>query len=188
VQRLEDEATHDVLTGLANRRHLTAWLEQSVALAARGGASVAVLFIDLDGFKRVNDVCGHEAGDKLLQSVSEAFKNTLRQSDLLCRLGGDEFAVIAIDAAGRDALQLVGQRLIDAVVALPRLDKLPEHVVGASVGIAMHPADGDTAGKLLDAADHAMYAAKQAGKRRVRFASADGPAAANLPAPTLALQ
>lgn len=170
LQRLETEATHDALTGLPNRRYLGGWLAQNLALATRGGPKVSVFFIDLDGFKKVNDVCGHEAGDKLLKDVGAAFTQTLRQSDMLCRLGGDEFAVVAIDARGDADLKRLGQRLIDAVVALPPVPGLPGHVVSASVGIAMHPLHGETPDALLDAADQAMYAAKQAGKRRVVLA------------------
>ena len=170
VHRLESEATHDPLTGLPNRRYLGEWLAHNLAVAARGGPSVAVFFIDLDGFKRINDASGHEAGDKLLVDVAQALRQTLRQADFLCRLGGDEFAVVAVDGSGKDNLKFLGQRLIDAVVAVPPIDAATGHTIGASVGIAIHREHGASAAELLAAADHAMYEAKQAGKRRVRVA------------------
>lgn len=170
VDRLAQEATHDALTGLPNRRQLLQWLEQGIAVSARGGPTVAVVFIDLDGFKRVNDVCGHEAGDRLLKAVGDAFKRTLRQSDLLCRIGGDEFAVVAIDPGGESDLHRLGQRLVEAAGHLGPVPGLAQHVVGASVGISVFPLHGHTAAHLIDSADQAMYAAKQAGKGCVRFA------------------
>ncbi|HUG23678.1 GGDEF domain-containing protein [Piscinibacter sp.] len=166
------EATHDALTGLPNRRYLAEWLAHNLAVAARGGSSVAVFFIDLDGFKRINDASGHEAGDKLLIAVAQALRQTMRKADFLCRLGGDEFAVVAVDNSGKDNLKFLGQRLIDAVVAVPPVDAATGHTIGASVSIAIHPEHGATAAELLAAADHAMYEAKQAGKRRVRIAKA----------------
>jgi diguanylate cyclase (GGDEF)-like protein len=170
LAQLDRDATQDALTGLANRRLFTAWLDRSVALAGRQQRQLAVIFIDLDGFKAVNDTCGHDAGDQLLQRVAASLKHTVRQSDLLARLGGDEFAILASE--GKEALQLdhLTERLLKAVVAAAQNDARITTPVSASIGVAIYPADGDTPAALLDAADTAMYAAKKGGKDQVRFA------------------
>jgi diguanylate cyclase (GGDEF)-like protein len=170
LAQLDRDATQDALTGLSNRRLFTAWLERSVALANRQQRQLAVIFIDLDGFKAVNDTCGHEAGDQLLQRVAGALRQTVRQSDLVARLGGDEFAILASE--GREAIQLgrLTERLLKAVITAASQDARIQTPVSASIGVAIYPADADTPGNLLDAADAAMYAAKKGGKNKVRFA------------------
>lgn len=170
LTQLDHDATQDPLTGLSNRRLFTAWLERSVALADRQQRQLAVIFIDLDGFKAVNDTCGHEAGDQLLQRVAVALRQSVRQSDLVARLGGDEFAILA--GEGKDSLQLghLTERLLKAVVAAASKDSRIVTPVSASIGVAIYPADADTPGNLLDAADAAMYVAKKGGKNQVRFA------------------
>lgn len=170
LAQLDRDATQDALTGLANRRLFTAWLERSVALAGRQQRQLAVIFIDLDGFKAVNDTCGHDAGDQLLQRVAASLRHNVRQSDLAARLGGDEFAILAPE--GKEALQLdsLTERLLKAVTAAAQNDARIATPVSASIGVAIYPADGDTPASLLDAADAAMYAAKKGGKNQVRFA------------------
>ncbi|HEX6706827.1 MAG TPA: diguanylate cyclase [Albitalea sp.] len=163
--RLEHEATHDALTGLPNRRSFMHDLERSVARAQRVGSTLAVLFIDLDGFKRINDELGHHSGDTLLQQVAAQFGRGLRKSDLLARLGGDEFAVIAEATPGDAALHLA-ERLI-AMVSLPLIDGQGELAISASIGVAVYASDGSDGTALLSAADAAMYQAKRAGRGRV---------------------
>ncbi len=171
LRRLEDEATHDPLTGLPNRRYLSEWLTQNMAVAARGNTTVGVFFIDLDGFKAINDRSGHDAGDRVLQAVAGNMRGMLRQSDFIARLGGDEFAVITIDRVGDSSLVRLGERLIEGISALDLRPDAPPGGLGASVGIAVFPSDGGSAEQLIDAADRAMYAAKRRGKGQVRLAS-----------------
>ena len=171
LRRLEDEATHDPLTGLPNRRYLSEWLTQNMAVAARGNTTVGVFFIDLDGFKAINDRSGHDAGDRVLQAVAGSMRGMLRQSDFVARLGGDEFAVITIDRVGDSSLVRLGERLIDGIAALDLGPDATPGQLGASVGIAIFPSHGDSAEQLIDAADRAMYTAKRRGKGQVRLAS-----------------
>ncbi|WP_119155241.1 sensor domain-containing diguanylate cyclase [Caldimonas tepidiphila] len=169
VSRLAAEATHCPLTSLYNRRHFDVQLNHEFAIAARNGHPLALLFLDLDGFKKVNDEHGHEAGDRLLQAVAAELRKTVRESDVLARLGGDEFAVLVVDGAD-DEHRLAGlaQRLIES---LHKLRATPAwRSIGVSVGIAMYPKDGESATALLGAADRAMYTAKREGKGRVAFA------------------
>jgi diguanylate cyclase (GGDEF)-like protein len=169
ARRLEVEATHDPLTGLPNRRLLIEWLDKALAQAERTGGNIGVFFIDLDGFKQVNDRLGHTAGDLVLRQTAERFKKVLRNADILARFGGDEFAVVVQNAKSPNELSRVAQRLMDGL-SDPLLDDLPSDVVGASIGVAVYPEHGKTLDTLLAAADSAMYRAKQAGKRQYRFA------------------
>jgi diguanylate cyclase (GGDEF)-like protein len=164
-RRLEHEATHDALTSLPNRRSFMHELERSVARARRSGGMLAILFIDLDGFKQINDALGHPTGDVLLRQVAHRFEQSLRKSDLVARIGGDEFAVLA-DATSFDALVQLADRLI-AIVSAPLLDAHPEHRISASIGLAVFPTDAADGTALLSEADAAMYRAKRAGKGRV---------------------
>jgi len=170
LKQLDRDATQDVLTGLANRRLFIAWLERSVALSKRQQRQLAVIFVDLDGFKAVNDTCGHDVGDQLLKRVATSLRQCVRQADLVARLGGDEFAVIACE--GKDALQLghLTQRLLSAVQAAAGADPRIVTPVTGSVGIALYPTDSESPNGLLEAADAAMYAAKRGGKNRVSYA------------------
>jgi len=164
--RLEEELTkqafHDGLTGLANRALFRDRLEQALARSTRTHEPIAVLLLDLDGFKQVNDTLGHDAGDKLLRAVAERFAGAVRPSDTLARLGGDEFALL-LDPATEAEAEEVARRLNDAV-GEPLVLADRELSVGASMGIVAHPggpADGDD---LIRHADIAMYAAKDAGR------------------------
>jgi diguanylate cyclase len=165
ARRLEHEATHDALTSLPNRRSFMLELERSLARVRRSGGMLAILFIDLDGFKRVNDELGHGTGDELLRQVAQRFEQSLRRSDLVARLGGDEFAVLA-DATGLDTLMQLAERLVELVSA-PLLEDHPEHRISASIGLAVFPTDASDGTALLSEADAAMYRAKRAGKGRV---------------------
>jgi len=166
--RIERDANHDSLTQLPNRRFFERWLAYTLARARRDGAHVALLFIDLDGFKAVNDRYGHNAGDSLLAEVAHRFRRIVRGSDLLVRLGGDEFALIAPNARdGRELAQLA-QRLL-AALADPSEPPLTDPPLGASIGVAFFPEDALDLSGLIAAADEAMYTAKRAGRNRIAF-------------------
>jgi diguanylate cyclase (GGDEF)-like protein len=126
---------------------------------------LAILFIDLDGFKRINDELGHASGDLLLRQVAQRLADSLRKSDLVARLGGDEFAVLA-DATSVDPLLQLAERLIE-IVSAPLLDTHPDHRISASIGLAVFPSDAADGNALLSEADAAMYRAKRTGKGRV---------------------
>ena len=172
--QLVHQAFHDVLTRLPNRALFRDRVAHALVAAPRLGASVAVLFLDLDGFKAVNDSLGHDAGDQLLLAVAQRFERVVRPGDTVARLGGDEFAVLLEDVAGEDAAAEVGQRLIDALTT-PVLVRDRPIVVGGSVGVAIaHALDADhpgaglpTTDELLRNADLAMYRAKANGRGRV---------------------
>jgi len=164
--RLRTLAEHDPLTGLMNRAALTEALRRSVALAARHRWSVAVIFIDLDKFKAVNDSMGHAAGDELLRQIASRLQGSLRESDLLGRLGGDEFIVVAeaLHDGPRNAIELSEKLLMQ--MKRPYLVEGQSLAMGFSAGIALFPGDGDTPEALIANADAAMYQAKQQGRFR----------------------
>jgi diguanylate cyclase (GGDEF)-like protein len=165
-QRLRTLAEHDSLTGLMNRAALTEALRRSLSLAARQKWAVAVIFIDLDNFKTINDTLGHAAGDEVLRQIASRLGGCLRASDMLGRLGGDEFIVVA------EALHDVPRNAIDLADKLMLQMKRPCVVdgkslaVGFSAGIAIYPDHGDTPETLIANADVAMYRAKQQGRFR----------------------
>lgn len=161
-------AQHDSLTGLANRSMLMEQLERHLALAKRHGHGVALLFLDLDGFKPVNDRFGHNVGDQVLQIVAERFGKVIRDGDLLCRQGGDEFVVLVPEAGNSDELLKMGWKLVEASRA-PFSELDPAIAISASVGIARYPEHGNSSEQLLAAADNAMYAAKRATDNRVQL-------------------
>lgn len=166
------QARHDELTGLPNRRYFTEFLEQSLLVARQAGTGKALLFIDLDNFKPVNDVLGHDEGDALLKKVALHLTSTLRDSDFVARLGGDEFAVIAgmKPSTGVDGVRIVAERLLAALnITIEGTE--PPVSVAASIGVALFPADAATRDGLLKQADTAMYEAKAAGRNRILFAS-----------------
>jgi len=158
-------ANHDPLTGLPNRRLFFARTDSALAHAQRIGQPLALLFIDLDGFKPVNDWLGHDAGDQVLRITAERLTACLRASDLVARIGGDEFTVLLEGAGSLGDVEHVAGKLIQAVSAEITLghDTLS---VGASIGIALYPRDADSAQALLKAADDALYRAKHAGRGR----------------------
>jgi diguanylate cyclase (GGDEF)-like protein len=183
-KRLEElarhQAGHDVLTGLPNRLLFMDRLSQAVARSERRHDRFALLYIDLDGFKPVNDRYGHQAGDLTLKEMGRRLEAHVRKSDTCARIGGDEFAVI-MDGAPEGEAQRLGENLCDVLrqpfrLALPEADH-PEVHVGASIGIALFPEYAETAGaeqtreerieELIRVADGAMYAAKRSGKNRV---------------------
>jgi diguanylate cyclase (GGDEF)-like protein/PAS domain S-box-containing protein len=163
-EQLTRQAFHDGLTGMANRALFRDRLEQALARSERSSGVLALLLVDLDGFKQVNDSLGHDAGDQLLQAVAERFAAEIRPSDTLARLGGDEFAVLVDGGHQADAIAVAG-RLLSAL-AEPVWIAGRELSVGASIGIALHPGGAGRSEELLRHADVAMYAAKEAGRGR----------------------
>jgi diguanylate cyclase (GGDEF)-like protein/PAS domain S-box-containing protein len=164
-QRIQRMATHDSLTGLPNRAHFTELLQQAIA---SGGARFSVMFIDLDGFKLVNDTLGHEAGDELLRAAGTRIRGCLRGDDLVARLGGDEFIVLARDTIDDGETRRVADKIASMVGQPLRIGERAVRVT-PSIGIARHPDDADGAAGLVRAADLAMYEAKRAGKNRHAF-------------------
>ena len=168
-ERVEHRATHDSLTGLPNRAMFSVMLEQMLRSAQRYERGLAVLFIDLDGFKAVNDLLGHEAGDSVLIQMAARLRGAVRASDLVVRLGGDEF-VIVNQEVDRQGISSVAQKVLDAAL-LPVRAGEQDCRISASIGIAVFPDDGDSEQSLMKNADKAMYAAKRAGKNAFRFCS-----------------
>ncbi len=159
--RISYLAHHDELTGLANRAFFHDRLAHAISLNRRSGTGFAVLCLDLDRFKLVNDRGGHAVGDRLLRMVADRLRENVRGSDTVARLGGDEFAILQVDAGQPGAAAALAQRLI-ACVSQPYDIEGTQFTVGTSVGVALHPADGGTAELLLKCADTALYKAKEA--------------------------
>ncbi len=165
--QLRHQAFHDPLTGLANRALLTDRAEQALARSARSGATVAVLLVDLDGFKFVNDSLGHQIGDVVLCEVARRLESLVRSEDTVARLGGDEFVILIDDVSGLEETEALGERICD--VLRPRLE-LPgwNYAVTASVGVAMGSASEVDVNDLVRDADTAMYVVKTSGKDSVQ--------------------
>jgi len=164
-------AHHDMLTGLPNRLLFAAQLAQSLQRASRQCQQIALLFIDLDRFKVVNDTLGHAAGDELLRVVAARLRAAVRAEDTVARLGGDEFTVVLEEVAGAAAAAATASKLHDAIAA--PMELLGRTVtVSATIGIALFPADGTDADSLMRAADVAMYRAKRRGRRSHAFGGA----------------
>jgi diguanylate cyclase len=174
--QLAYQAQHDYLTGLPNRVLFEERLERAVASAHRYGRKLAVLFLDLDGFKAVNDTWGHDAGDHVLKQVARRLPLGLRNSDTLARFGGDEFVVLATEINQPEDAGEVARALLESLVG-------PYEVMGqevplrASIGISVFPLDALEASRLLRHADTAMYAAKEAGGNDIVFYAAPSGAA-----------
>jgi diguanylate cyclase (GGDEF)-like protein/PAS domain S-box-containing protein len=167
-QKIAHLAHYDYLTDLPNRALFLDILDHSVALAKRNKLKAAVLFLDLDGFKKINDTLGHDAGDLLLKGVSQRLKETIRDSDTVARVGGDEFILVLDNIGSDDNATLVANKIIAALSETFDLKGQPSHV-GASIGISIFPDDSDNPVKLVKKADEAMYLAKQSGKNTYRF-------------------
>ncbi|WP_395793012.1 diguanylate cyclase domain-containing protein [Aquimonas sp.] len=159
-------ALHDALTGLPNRALLVDRLGHELAQAQRQGWAVAVMFIDLDGFKWINDRLGHATGDRVLQIVAQRLTENSRSVDTVSRFGGDEFVFLLIDVKRHTDVAKVAQKLLDALRAPPPKgedEPIPVPEIRASIGIALFPQHADTADALLASADRAMYQAKRSG-------------------------
>lgn len=162
-----EKANYDALTGLPNRVIARDRLNQGIAYAKRSASLLAVLYMDLDRFKWVNDNRGHAAGDELLQQVAQRAKAILRDSDTVARLGGDEFLVVLSAVDGLAEAQALAQRMV-AAMNTPFNLRDGEVSIGASVGIAMYPRDAESVDHLIECADAGLYAAKRAGKNTFR--------------------
>jgi diguanylate cyclase (GGDEF)-like protein/PAS domain S-box-containing protein len=167
-ERISSLAYSDPLTGLANRTSLGPSLEQAVQRARRKKSKLAVVFIDLDGFKQINDLHGHDAGDTLLVELALRLRNHLRASDLVARLGGDEFLVVLEEVVDVAPVEIVARKLLSEA-ARPYTLEQGEARVTASIGVSVFPDDAVDAFALMKHADTAMYAAKQAGKNTYCF-------------------
>jgi diguanylate cyclase (GGDEF)-like protein len=160
-------ALYDVLTGLPNRKLITDRLQQAVARAKRNNSRVALMFIDLDKFKPVNDNYGHAVGDLLLQQVAKRLQACVRKSDTVSRLGGDEFVVLLPQADDRKGVTVVAEKILDAL-------SRPFELIGesfrisSSIGIAIYPDDAEDEKALLRNADSAMYHAKKSGRNNLK--------------------
>jgi diguanylate cyclase (GGDEF)-like protein len=167
-QQLEDSIERDPVTDVLSRRAIIARIER--ALADRRAGTVALFFVDLDGFKTVNDMLGHRDGDAVLARVAQALQAAVRSDDSVGRFGGDEFLVLA-RVADRHGAEVISQQLIAAIRASSAGQPTLAQVT-ASVGYALAPEDADTPLKLVQRADDAMYFAKRAGKNRAAHCSA----------------
>ncbi len=169
-EKLQLLATTDPLTGLANRNAMYQQLHQAIARAKRQRSSLALLYLDLDGFKTVNDQLGHLAGDKILYEVSERLRDVMRESDVICRIGGDEFLLICEGLSRGTVLVQLTQRLLKQMQQ-PFYHGAEQINLGVSIGVAISSGGETAAEALIDAADRAMYDAKAAGKNCVQLAS-----------------
>ena len=166
--RIEFLATHDSLTGLPNRMLARDRFTHAIALARRHRTMAALVFLDLDNFKNVNDSLGHPRGDELLRTVGDRLSKVVRDSDTVCRQGGDEFLILLGDVRDSSDVAEVGVKLLEQLAVPFLLDGLEVSSSG-SIGIAMYPDDGADFDELLKKADIAMYAAKDAGRNAIRF-------------------
>jgi diguanylate cyclase (GGDEF)-like protein/PAS domain S-box-containing protein len=165
---LEHQASHDSLTGLPNRSLLRDRIEQAIVKAQRDGHLVAVVFVDLDHFKLINDSLGHHVGDRLLLEVADRLLANVRGHDSVARLGGDEFVVVLTEQHDDNEIVSLVSRLLD-VISQPWMDENQEYGIGCSIGISCYPQDGDTPDALLRCADAAMYKAKESGRSTYHF-------------------
>lgn len=167
-QKIAYLAHHDYLTDLPNRALFMNSLEHSVCLAKRNTYKVSVLFLDLDGFKKINDTLGHETGDLLLQEVAKRLKAVIRDSDTVARVGGDEFVFILDNIGSEENASLTAKKIIAALSEPFKLKEQSCHV-GGSIGISTYPDDSNQIGELIKQADDAMYLAKQSGKNTYKL-------------------
>jgi diguanylate cyclase (GGDEF)-like protein/PAS domain S-box-containing protein len=169
-ERIKHLAYHDALTGLPNRASFSLMLDQAIARARRDGSGFAILFIDLDGFKQVNDTLGHNAGDALLLDVAHRLKACVRQNDIAARLGGDEYVVLLDNVSDPAQAAKVAEKMLLQIAATSQQLGMP-HGVTASIGIGFYPHDGEDEKTLMMNADSAMYRAKQRDKNNFQFHS-----------------
>ncbi|MDA3940530.1 MAG: sensor domain-containing diguanylate cyclase [Spirochaetia bacterium] len=166
--KIDKLANHDTLTGLANRRLFVELLKQEIRKADRQKSKTAVLFIDLDNFKPVNDSLGHSAGDKVLQMVAQRFISTLRESDSIARIGGDEFAAIICNIKNKTDIEKLAEKIINNL-RNPFIINTSKFQIGISMGISIYPDDDITIDGLLRKADTAMYKIKSESKNSFLF-------------------
>jgi diguanylate cyclase (GGDEF)-like protein/PAS domain S-box-containing protein len=169
-ERLKFLATHDPLTGLPNRAEFERSCRDALARARRRGLRAAVLYIDLDNFKPVNDTYGHAIGDELLKTIGARMKQAVRETDTVARIGGDEFSVLLADLEGFETGHIVARKLLH-LLSQPVMTRRGAHHVGASIGVSTYPDDGHDPQALLRLADAAMYRVKQGGRNGISFYS-----------------
>jgi len=169
LEKIKKLAYYDVLTNIPNRLSVMQSFEQILANAQRNNLNIAVMFIDLDGFKTINDTLGHEAGDRVLKDVADIFKSTLRKNDLYGRLGGDEFIVVAQGIEGKENIEKLVRKLLDKINAIPLPSPLNEQF-GASIGVVcINPCKDTTVEKLMSESDELMYDIKRQGKNSYKI-------------------
>mgnify|MGYP000232159655 CR=1 FL=1 len=171
-QKIEREfeylALHDELTELPNRRFFEKLCNAALLTAKRANHKHAILFLDLDGFKNINDLFGHNVGDELLVSVAKRLKKCVRESDVVARMGGDEFIIFLADDCKKEGVEKISSEII-SLISSPFELITGDVNIGGSVGISIYPDDGDNVGSLLQNADQAMYEAKRSGKNKYLF-------------------
>jgi diguanylate cyclase (GGDEF)-like protein len=168
TNQIAHSAAHDSLTDLPNRVLLNDRLCQAIAMAGRHARIVAVLFLDLDSFKHINDSLGHSAGDKLLQSIAIRLRDCVRSPDTVSRQGGDEFVVLLQDVRQPEDVVVAAKRILEAVAVPHTIDHHELHVT-TSIGVSLYPGDGQDAETLIKNADTAMYQAKEDGRQGYKF-------------------
>ena len=161
-------ANHDALTGLPSLRLCKDRLDQSLADARRKRQTSAVMFLDLDGFKAINDEYGHEFGDRVLRATAARITSEIRETDTAARIGGDEFVIILSSLPDRDIASRIAASLVDAIARPLELNGV-QVAVSVSIGISLYPDNGVTAEELIRSADKAMYAIKREGKNNFGF-------------------
>ncbi|MCU7938000.1 MAG: GGDEF domain-containing protein [gamma proteobacterium symbiont of Bathyaustriella thionipta] len=166
--RLNHQAHHDALTGLPNRVLFVDRVYQAIKVSKRDKSKIAILFIDLDRFKEINDTLGHSVGDKVLIEIAGRLKNNIRHVDTVARLGGDEFTLILPNLNHASSVMEIAQKLVDTL-AKKIISGENELYVTASIGISLYPDDGDNTEVLLRNADSAMYQAKNEGRNNYQF-------------------
>ena len=164
-QKIAHMANHDPLTDLPNRHLLSELLRRGIKAAKRSGTRIAVLYMDLDNFKPVNDTLGHDSGDELLKIVAERLENALRTSDTIARIGGDEFVAVLYDIESEKGVSSAAGKIIETLGKDIVLKGKPYHI-GVSIGISLYPEHDTGIAGLMLKADKAMYKAKEAGKNQ----------------------
>jgi diguanylate cyclase (GGDEF)-like protein len=172
---LKKMAYRDTLTHLVNRAQLEFSMNEILATARRYHHVVAVLFLDLDHFKKVNDTLGHDAGDLLLTTVAKRLTSSIRANDVVARLGGDEFVIVLVDVHNVETVAMIAEKIIN-ILNKPMMIKGHEIIVGTSIGIGMYPNDGDDYQTLTKNADSALYQAKEKGRNNYQFCTAEASA------------
>ncbi len=173
--RALDMAFQDPLTGLSNQRYMRTLFENALILANRPHQLAAVIYIDVDNFKPVNDRAGHRVGDEVLKRLAARLRQSTRSTDICARIGGDEFVAICTQLEDADHAHSIAQKLLREFTA-PLLVEGREYVLGASIGVSLYPLHGDTLGDLLECADRAMYQIKGGGKNGYRIHAGEAPA------------
>ena len=167
-QVLKYLATHDPLTGLPNRTLFSDRLHHALLLASRSNTKIAVMFIDLDGFKSINDAFGHEMGDQVLKRIAQRLNNCVRKSDTIARFSGDEFTLIIENITNSNAAALIAAKILKQL-SIPLMEHDQQITITASIGISIYPTDGKDEKSLLKKADEAMYQVKNTTKNGYRF-------------------